>query len=89
MTHLHISVPAITRGTLARTHELKIRPIVKLMRNSKETRVPEMLTYVLATLQDIRTSFCALVRGRTIYKWFRRVRGPAAKQATCDTEICL
>ena len=23
MTHLHISVPAITRGTLARTHELK------------------------------------------------------------------
>ena len=24
MTHLHICVPAITRGTLARTHELKI-----------------------------------------------------------------
>ena len=23
MTHLHISIPAITRGTLARTHELK------------------------------------------------------------------
>ena len=23
MTHLHIPVPAITRGTLARTHELK------------------------------------------------------------------
>ena len=23
MTHLHISVPAITRDTLARTHELK------------------------------------------------------------------
>ena len=23
MTHLHISVPAINRGTLARTHELK------------------------------------------------------------------
>ena len=23
MTHLHILVPAITRGTLARTHELK------------------------------------------------------------------
>ena len=25
MTHLHISVPAITRGTLARTHELKMK----------------------------------------------------------------
>ena len=24
MTHLHISVPAITRGMLARTHELKM-----------------------------------------------------------------
>ena len=25
VTHLHISVPAITRDTLARTHELKIK----------------------------------------------------------------
>ena len=25
VTHLHISVPAITRGTLARPHELKMR----------------------------------------------------------------
>ena len=27
MTHLHISVPAITRGTLTRTHELKNKKI--------------------------------------------------------------
>ena len=27
MTHLHISVPAITRGTLTRTHELKNQKI--------------------------------------------------------------
>ena len=35
MTHLHISVPAITRGTLARTHELK--SIGKLQREFTTT----------------------------------------------------
>ena len=35
-------------------------------KNPEETRLSETLTYVLATLQDIRTSFYALIRRRTI-----------------------
>ena len=42
------------------------RPIVRRIRNSEEIRLSETLTYVLAILQDIWTSFCALIRGRTI-----------------------
>ena len=42
------------------------RPIVRRIRNSEEIRLSETLTYVLAILQDIRTSFCALIRRRTI-----------------------
>ena len=59
------------------------RPIVRCIRNSEEIRLSETLTYVLAILQDIWTSFCALIRGRTIQKkWFIiRVREPAATQA--------
>ena len=36
MTHLHISVPAITRGTLARTHELK-RKLRKHLKGDRTT----------------------------------------------------
>ena len=32
-THLHISVPAITRGTLARTHELKNYPTDMILKS--------------------------------------------------------
>ena len=46
---------------------------------SWETRLSETFTYVLAALQDIRTSFCALIRRRTDYRL--RVCGPAATQA--------
>ena len=42
------------------------RPIVRRIRNSEEIRLSETLTYVLAILQDIWTSFCALIRGRTV-----------------------
>ena len=42
------------------------RPIVRCIRNSEEIRLSEPLTYVRATLQDIRTSFCTLIRRRTI-----------------------
>ena len=45
---------------------VRITPIVRRIRNSWETRPLETLTYVRATLQDIRTSFCALIRRRTI-----------------------
>ena len=34
MTHLHISVPAITRGTLARTHELKMSVFFRFLAKS-------------------------------------------------------
>ena len=37
MTHLHISVPAITRGTLARTHELKKNLHLRKLSNSRKT----------------------------------------------------
>ena len=46
---------------------VRIRPIVRRIQNPQETRLSETLTYVLATLQDIRTSFCALIRRRTIF----------------------
>ena len=46
------------------------RPIVRRIRNSEEIRLSEPLTYVRATLQDIRTSFCALIRRRTIQMVF-------------------
>ena len=42
------------------------RPIVRRIRNSEEIRLSETLTYVLAILQDIWTSFCALIRRQTI-----------------------
>ena len=35
-------------------------------KNPEETRLSETLTNVLATLQDVRTSFYALIRRRTI-----------------------
>ena len=35
MTHLHIPVPAITRGTLARTHELKKETTKELHKSKK------------------------------------------------------
>ena len=47
--------------------QVRIRPIVRRIQNPQETRLSETLTYVLATLQDIRTSFCALIRRRTIF----------------------
>ena len=31
VTHLHVSVPAITRGTLARTHELMIGIVLNVV----------------------------------------------------------
>ena len=46
--------------------QVRNRPIVGCIRNPYETHLSEMLTYVLATLQDIRISFCALIRRRTI-----------------------
>ena len=52
---------------LNRHAHVRIRPIVRRIRNPQETRLSETLTYVLATLQDIRASFCALIRRRTIY----------------------
>ena len=58
---------------------VRIRPIVRRIRNPQETRLSGTLTYVLATLQDIRTSFCALIRRRYIYEYVgrlqRRLRG--------------
>ena len=47
---------------------VRIRPIMRHITNvnPQETCLSEMLTYVFATLQDIRTSFCALVRKWTI-----------------------
>ena len=44
MTHLHIPVPAIIRGTLARTHELKIA--VK-----KPDKIPYTFSRIGATSQ--------------------------------------
>ena len=41
MTHLHIPVPAITRGTLARTHELKSRAREKRVALRKKSRAKE------------------------------------------------
>ena len=38
---------------------------MRRIRNPQETGLSETLTYVLATLLDIRTSFCALIRRRT------------------------
>ena len=39
MTHLHISVPAITRGTLTRTHELNIGIFPKGLAHGSGTKM--------------------------------------------------
>ena len=41
MTHLHIPVPAITRGTLVRTHELKSRAREKKVAPKKKKVAPK------------------------------------------------
>ena len=47
---------------------VRIRPITRRITNinPQETCLSETLTYVFATLQDVRTSFCALVPKWTI-----------------------
>ena len=46
--------------------QVRNRPIVGRIRNPYETHLSEMLTYVLATPQYIRISFCALIRRQSI-----------------------
>ena len=46
---------------------MSLRSTVRRVRSQQETRPSGTLTYVLAILRDIRTSFCALIRRRTIF----------------------
>ena len=46
----------------------------------RNARLSETLTYTLAILLDIKTSFCALIRRRTITMVYA-IPGPAATQA--------
>ena len=48
MTHLHISVPAITRGTLARTHELKREQIALHKAQPVRLRNPSFDNFIAA-----------------------------------------
>ena len=58
-------------------NQTSIKARKKPLRNA---RLSETLTHVLATLLDIKTSFCALIRRRTITMVYA-IPGPAATQA--------
>ena len=60
---------------------VRIRPIVRHIRNAYQKCLSEKLTYFIATLLDIRTSFCALTRRQTVTMVYA-IHGPAATQAT-------
>ena len=49
-------------SALNRHAHVRIRPVLGRIRKPYETWLSETLTYVLATLHDFRTSFCALIR---------------------------
>ena len=65
---------------LNRHAHVRIRLIVRRIRNLQETHLSETLTYVLATQQDISTRFCA-------DGLYLRVRGPASTQAKNKVEF--
>ena len=76
----------VERGMMYRHAHARIGPIV---RRVLETRQSETLTYILATLLDVGTSFCTLIRRRTIstvsttrISTVSTTRGSAATQAT-------
>ena len=51
------------------------------VRNTYQKRLSEKVTYFLATLLDIRRSFCALIHGQTV-AMVCAIHRPAATQAT-------
>ena len=74
-------LPSVEMSITNRHAHVRIGPIVRHIRNAYQKCLPEKLTYFIATLLDIRTSFCALIRRQTVTMVYA-IHGPAATQAT-------
>ena len=59
-------LPSVDMSVPNRHAHVRIGPIVRHIRNAYQKRLSEKLTYFIATLLDIRTSFCALIRRQTV-----------------------
>ena len=59
-------LPSVDMSVPNRHAHVRIGLIVRHIRNAYQKRLSEKLTYFIATLLDIRTSFCALIRRQTV-----------------------